>query len=147
MICHFGKNQCWSPDSITITVWVRTLVQVFQRLFAKSIHLWVINVYIDCKTEMILVCSGFSVPPKNFQSFEDVTIADEGLQILTYAWHSWPLSSEGYLTCHIYCDTGQPFIMVISEDPWHSHLLPSVWQWNFHYLFQRSLACEANTLP
>ena len=33
---------------------------------------------------------------------------------------------EGSLTCHTYCDTNQSFIMVISEDPWHSHLLPSV---------------------
>ena len=39
-----------------------------------------------------------------------------------------------YLTC---CDRGHPFIfrMVISEDPWHSHLLPSVWQWKCHNLF------------
>ena len=32
---------------------------------------------------------------------------------------SWPLSSEGSLMCHTY--------LVISEDPWHSHLLSSVW--------------------
>ena len=38
---------------------------------------------------------------------------------------------------HTYCDTGYPFIMVISEVPWNSHLLPSVWQWSFHYLFLR----------
>ena len=47
------------------------------------------------------------------------------------------LSSEGSLAYHTYCDTGHPFIMVISEDPWHSHLLPSVWQWSCHYLFLR----------
>ena len=62
-------------------------------------------------------------------------IAGEGLQILTYTRHSWPLSILGSLACHAYCDTGHPFIMVISEDPWHSHLLPSVKQWKFHYLF------------
>ena len=28
-----------------------------------------------------------------------------------------------------------PFIMVISENPWHSHLLPNVWQGSCHYLF------------
>ena len=50
-------------------------------------------------------------------SYGDVTIAGEGLQILTYARHSWPVSSEGSLACHTYCDTGYPFIMVISEDP------------------------------
>ena len=57
-----------------------------------------------------------------FHSFGDVTIAGEVLQILTYARHLWPLSSEGSLACHTYYDTGHPFIMVISEDPWHSHL-------------------------
>ena len=72
-----------------------------------------------------------------FHSYGDVTIADEGLQILTYARHWWPLSSEASLTCHTYCDKGLPFIMVISEDPWHSQLMPSVWQWSCHYLFLR----------
>ena len=36
------------------------------------------------------------------------------------ARHSWPLSSE----CSLACNTDHPFIMVIFEDPWHSHLLP-----------------------
>ena len=40
----------------------------------------------------------------------------EGLQILTYAQHLWPLSSEGSLACHTYCDMEHPFIMVISKD-------------------------------
>ena len=56
---------------------------------------------------------------------------------MTFARHSWSLSSEGSLTCHALCDTDLPFIMVIFEDPWHSHLLPSVWQWSCHYLFLR----------
>ena len=30
---------------------------------------------------------------------------------------SWALNSEGFLACHTYCDTGHPFIMVISKDP------------------------------
>ena len=54
-----------------------------------------------------------------FQSYGDVTITGEGLHSLTYmyAWPSRPLSSEDSLACHAYCDTGHPFIMVISEDP------------------------------
>ena len=44
-------------------------------------------------------------------------IPGEVLQILTYAVHLRPLSSEGSLACDIYCDTGHPFIMVISEEP------------------------------
>ena len=74
---------------------------------------------------------------KMFHSYGDVNITGEGLQIFTYARHSWPLSSEGSLACKTYCDTGHPVIMVISEDPWHSHLLPSVWQLSCHYLFLR----------
>ena len=43
---------------------------------------------------------------------------------------SWPLSIEGSLKHHAYCDTGQSFTMVISvEDPWHSHLL----QWGKYW--------------
>ena len=72
-----------------------------------------------------------------FHSYGGVTIAGEGLQILTYARHSWPLSSEGSLTCHTHCNTGLLFILVISKDPRHSHLLPSVWQWSCRYLFLR----------
>ena len=69
-------------------------------------------------------CSSHS---RIFHSFGNVTIAGEGLQIVTYARQLWPLSSEGSLTCHTYCDTSQPFIVVMSEDPGHS--LFSVSQW------------------
>ena len=34
------------------------------------------------------------------------------------------------------------FRMVIFEDPWHSHLLPSVWQWSCHYLFLWQVSCR-----
>ena len=36
----------------------------------------------------------FYVPLENFQSYGDVTITGEGLQILTHARHLWPLNSE-----------------------------------------------------
>ena len=54
------------------------------------------------------------------------------------------------LACHTHCDTGHPFIMVISEDPWHSHVMSSacpvltiqVWRgWDSKPL---SSACEKN---
>ena len=60
---------------------------------------------------------------------------------------SWPLSSEGSLTCHTHCDAALPFIMVISEDPWHSHLMPSVWQWSCHYLFLQLRSVMSPDLP
>ena len=45
--------------------------------------------------------------------------------------------SKGSLACHTYYDPGHSFIMVILENPWHSHLLPNVWQWSCHYLFKK----------
>ena len=74
----------------------------------------------------LLFVWGLSSHSRIFHSYGDVIITCEGLQILTYARHSWPLSSESSLACHTYCDTGHLFTMDISEDPWHSHLLPSV---------------------
>ena len=81
------------------------------------------------------------------QSYGDVTIAGEGLQILTHPRHSWPLSRDGSWACYTYCVSSQPFIMVISKDPWHSHLLPSVWQLSYYYLFLllRSVAAGIRT--
>ena len=51
------------------------------------------------KKHILFVCFGFSSHSRIFHSYGDVSIADEGLHI------SWPLSSEGSLACHIYCDT------------------------------------------
>ena len=56
------------------------------------------------------------------------------------ARHSWPLNSEGSFTCHIYCDTGIPFLMAIAEDPCYPNLLPSAWQWSCHYLSWRFMS-------
>ena len=49
----------------------------------------------DC----LFVCLGFSSHLRIFHSYGDITIDGEGLQILTYARHSWPLSSESSLAC------------------------------------------------
>ena len=46
----------------------------------------------------------FSSHSRIFQSFGDLTGAGEGLKILTYPWHAGPVSSEGSLAYHIYCD-------------------------------------------
>ena len=54
----------------------------------------------------MFVCFGVFFGPtlRIFHAYGDATITGEGLKILTYARHSWPLS-EGSLACHIYCDT------------------------------------------
>ena len=96
----------------------------------------------------LFVC-GFTSYSRIFHSYGGATITGEGLHILTYTRHSWPLSSVGSLACHTSCDTGHPFIMDITEDPWHSHLLPSVWLWNCHYLISRlkRRSWDSNTQP
>ena len=77
----------------------------------------------------------FSSLSSIFHWFGDSTIAGEWLHILTFSRHLWALSSEGSLACHTYCDMGQLFTMVISEDQWYSHLMSSVLQLSGHYVF------------
>ena len=55
------------------------------------------------------------------------------------------IRSKGSLARHTYCDTGHLFIMVIFEEPWHSHLLPSALQWSCRYLFSRPVATGTRT--
>ena len=58
---------------------------------------------------VLFVSLEFFVPFGKFSLIGDVTISVEGLQILTYAPHLWPLGSEGSLACHTYCGTGHPY--------------------------------------
>ena len=81
------------------------------------------------------VCLGFFILLENFSLI--LRRHHYHWRLLTYALHLWPLSSEGSLAFHTYFDTGHPFIIVISKDQWHSHLLPSIWQWSCQYLFLR----------
>ena len=91
---------------------------------------YILNFQIDEKFQMKIDCVVRAVClfvwSFSSHSFRDFAIAGEELQILTYARHLWPLGIEGFLAYHTYCDTGHPFIVVISEDMCHSQLLPSV---------------------
>ena len=49
----------------------------------------------------------------NQVKYGDVSITDGGLQIVAYTQHSWSLRSDGSLACNIFCDSENPFIMVI----------------------------------
>ena len=98
--------------------------------------------YAIAKTEALgFFCfiGGFRPTQEFFTHMETSPLPVKGCKLwpTMYAQHSWLLSSKGSLACHIFCDTGLPFKMVISEDPWDSHLLPSLWQWSCHCLFLR----------
>ena len=101
---------------------------VFEYLNKKSKHnlSQTIILYLSWKSFVCLFTRIFRPIREFFNLNGDVPITGEGLQILTYVRHLWQLSSEGSLAWHTYCDTGHPFIMGITEDPWHSHWLPSV---------------------
>ena len=68
---------------------------------------------------------GLSSHSRIFHSYGDVTIAGdprEGLQNLTLLGiHGHSAVIEGSLACHICCDTMHQFIVVISEDLWHTY--------------------------
>ena len=98
-------------------------------LFENQCQPRLVNIYISHR-QCMFVCLEFTVPLENFSL---IWIR------LYYRWRASNFDlcsgSEGSLTCHTYCDTGLHFI--ISEDPWHSPLLPSVLQWSCHNLFLR----------
>ena len=97
---------------------------------------------------MFACCLGFYVPLEDFSCIhmETSPLPVKGFKFFYLTRHSWPLSSEGSLLCHTYCDMGHPFVMIISEEQWHSHLLPSVWQWSCHYLFLQLRSVAAGIL-
>ena len=97
------------------------------------------------KRKMIFLRRGGIVPFENF--FTHMETSPFPMKCCKF-WHMLGTPGHGAvrvpLACHIYCDTGQPFIMVIiSEDPWYSYLLPSVWQWSCQYLFSRLRSAAA----
>ena len=117
--------------------WKATLCSVFPESKVNFPNVWPSN-DLDLLIQLLFITSH----KKNDRFFIDLSVVFrpnreffthtetsplpvKGLQILTYAEHSWPLSCEGSLACHTFCDTGHLFIMVIFEDLWHSHLFGS----------------------
>ena len=48
------------------------------------------------------------------------------------------IGTHGYVSSFTYpshCDTVKPFTNVITENPWHSNLLPCVWKWSCPYMY------------
>ena len=60
--------------------------------------------------------SGDFRPIREFFTHLETSPLPVMLPILIYTRYSWQLSSEDSLKCHTYCDTGQPFIIVITSD-------------------------------
>lgn len=77
-----------------------------------------LNVNVIEKRNCLIVClfGVLSSTRELFYPFEDITITGEGVKF----WHarrSWPLSTEGFQTCHTNCRTGQSFFYVLIRGP------------------------------
>lgn len=82
------------------------------------------------------VCLGFYVPFQVLYSYRDVKITGDGFQFFHQYSGIMIIEQWRFLTVsYLYCDTGQQFMIVISENMWPWNLLSSVWQWSCHYIF------------
>ena len=72
-----------------------------------------------CVCMCVFVCLWFFVPLQNFSLIWRRHHNRWRAENLNYARHLLLKSIEGSLVCYTYCYTGHPFIMVISENPWH----------------------------
>ena len=86
-----------------------------------------------------IICCGFIIICCGFITLHNL----ETLPLPVKGFKLWPiLGTQGNWAVRIPLRAtpvtrGIRFIMVISEDPWQSHMLPSVRQCSFHYLFKR----------
>ena len=105
---------------------------LFFQYFIKSLSLSLslslcVSVWFAC-----LFVWGFTSHSRFFHIYGDVTITGEGLQMLTYARHLWPLSSEGSLntkpsTCEANdltdCVTAAVYMYICSKgDIWYLNM-------------------------
>ena len=84
---------------------------------------------------MFLFVCLFVCPTREFDTHMEIST----LSVKGYIY--WPIliaiEQWGFFNVPHHCDTGQPFNILISEDPWHSHLSFSVLQRSCQILFQR----------
>ena len=148
--CKCIKQRIFNGLTLTIVFIQSWLwVQDFFYIFTSTKH--------DTKYKQILSNAGdkFDIKSQNIEfslviekcSFTVKTLHTinvlHSLVIFTL-WNShMAIEQWGFLAYYTYCDTGHLFIIVNSEDPWHSHLLPSVLKWSCHYLFLRYRSVEA----
>ena len=96
---------------------------------------------------MTLVCLGFIVQLENFSLIRRRHHCLWRAANFYFCLALMAIEQLVFLNVPHLLRSWHPLIMVISEDPWHSHLLPSVWQWSCHYLFlrRRSVAARIRT--
>ena len=104
--------------------WVKHRIQTTQSLMLMKLtcteHYFIIQMP---SYKLLFVCLRFS----SYSRIKLVVIfIGEGLQILHIYSVIVTIEQGRFYTCYNHRNTRHPFIMVICEDSWHSHLLPSV---------------------
>ena len=87
------------------------LVVNVQNNYVNLRHIYVNlqHIYVDIKPKYVcLFAWGFSPTREFFTHLETLPLPAKGCKFLTYHRHSWPLISEGSLTCHTYCNLHGP---------------------------------------
>ena len=149
---HRPHNHCWCvvvgpicwANSSTSTVESLLLDQcqhvnndVLPRTPLPNVGPTIAYIVSEC---FLFVCLGGLLP--TWEIFTDMEMSPLPVKGSKF----WPmLGTNGHRVTVTYCDTGHPFTVVIPEDPWHSHLLPSVWQLSLPVLRLRSVASGIRT--
>ena len=99
------------------------LLLSIQSIPQKYVHDYIQHETFHYMFVLLFVCVGFFVSLENFSLIwrrhhcrwraANVDLCSAPMAIKQWGFHT-------------YCDTGHPFITVIFEDAWHSHLLPSI---------------------
>ena len=114
-IGDFTLTLCQKGTYLHIT---NPIIEINRRIFTKWL-IWNLQFTIMVQSSLVFITIYFVCLISAWEWRRRLYLA------LYYTWHSWPLSSEATLACHTLCDSGHPFIMVISKDPEHSHLFQS----------------------
>ena len=76
-------------------------------------------------TLFFVLCLVYLLHSRIYYTYGDGILPVKGSKFWTTVVTYGHRVSNCHSTCHTFCDKGHPFIMVISEDPRHSHLLLS----------------------
>ena len=81
----------------------------------------------------VCLVGGFRPTLEFFTHFETSPLPAKSCK----CWPKLGNYDQGAVRIHNYCYTRHMFLMVISDNPWHSHLMTSVRQWSCYYVFLR----------
>ena len=162
---HFIKNVLYKFTSICLKsefimhpwTWKLHNISTLSSLYHLTVKSHDHYIYVhqfsitQCVNFTFISCYLKFVKPKNVASFSNYLFYC--LLIVFTHLETSPLPVKGWKFWHMLCTLaieqrgfisvlhvlrhGATIDNVLPEDPWHSHFMPSVWQWGCHYLVKR----------